>query len=232
MIGSGPCLGGSTPISWAPIRLLSESATVFKLVPIWRFWAAASILITLAAVLAFNALLEQEQSKKNQRVMHGLFLIAVLFSLRWHLTTSEKTTVAWPTHPTLQHLKAETVLLDLPLLNDRVVIQTHVAELPVPRFNPERHEQVRWRQAVEQKGLFLLQAADAFQNKAPWRHFLESEPKPYPEQALGLQRILLYTGAAEPKRLDEWRAFLSVIGTEFEMKNTEIEVYRLHEAIP
>jgi hypothetical protein len=228
--GSGPCLGGGTPFAWAPIRLLSESLTVFKLVPIWRFWAAASILITLAAVLALSALLENTQ-KKDQFVLHGVVLVTLLLSLRWHIRTSETTTIAWPTHPTLEPLLTETVLLDLPLVNDRVVIQTHVAELPVPRFNPERHEQKRWREAIKKDGLSLLLAADALQNQRAWRPILEAAPTPYSEQSMGLERILLYTQAAEPRRIQEWRDFLEVLGTDLEMENLEIEVYRLQNPV-
>jgi len=226
-VGLGPCMGGETPLAFSPIHLLSEGLSIFKLVPVWRFWAAASILMTLALVVALSSFLLHLE--KTHRLLLQTIMVGVLiFSCRWSMKNTEKSTVEWPVHPRLGALLEEPVLLDLPLINDQVVVQTHVAELPVPRLNPEKHDREQWRQAVERDGYSILLAADALQSGVSWRPVLgEALGAERKNRPLGLKRVLFYPGAVEPNRMEEWRAFLSTIGAKLELEDEEIEVNRL-----
>jgi len=227
LVGLGPCLGGDSPLALSPIRVLSENLSVFKLVPVWRFWAAASLLMTLALVLALSTFFLRLE-KVHRNLLHAVMLVVLVLSCRWSMQHTEENTVDWPAHPQLETLLEEPVLLDLPLVNDKVVVQTHVADLPVPRLNPERHEREQWRQAVGQAGFSLLLAADALQSGEPWRHILMTEDFSQRKSGpLGLRRVLLYPAAVETGRMEEWLAFLSTIGASLEIETEEIEVYRI-----
>jgi len=223
LVGLGPCLGGSNPLDLAPIRLLSESVFVLKLIPVWRFWAVAGLLFTFAFCLSLQDFFRHAGARLRQLVW-GLVLIHLVWGCVWVRGHLEKNRIDWPVHPTLSFLEEEKILLDLPLVSDSLSVHREVGEIPVARFNPEPHDWPRWRNVIEEQNYWLLLAADALQRGEDWRPYLRGHQK---EQEDGLRRILLHPRKVAFGRLAEWRSFLREIGAQWEMSNAEIEVYRL-----
>ena len=227
LVGLGPCMGGSNPMEAAPIRLLSESIFVLKLIPVWRFWAVAGLLFTFAFCLSFQDFLRVE-GELLRRFVWVLVLTHLILGCVWVRGNLEKNRIDWPIHPTLSFLKEEKVLLDLPLVSAKLSVHSEVGEIPVPRFNPEPHDWPRWRRVIEKENYWLLMAADALQRGEEWRLYLRGHQK---ESQDGLHRILLHPRKVAFGRLIEWRSFLLEIGAEWEVSNAEIEVYRLPSSL-
>gem|GEM_PF-4930110 len=223
VVGLGPCLGGSSPVEFAPIRLLSESIFVLKLIPVWRFWAVAGLLFTFAFCLSFQAFLRREGTV-GRWFLWVVVLIHLCWGGGWVRSHLEKNRIDWPVHPTLSFLEKEEVLLDLPLVSESLSVHSEVGEIPVARFNPEPHDWPRWRRVIQVEEYWLLLAADALQRGEDWRVYLRGHQKEHED---GLRRILLHPRKVAFERLAEWRSFLDEIGAEWERSNAEIEVYRL-----
>ena len=223
ILGLGPCMGGATPWSWSPIGWVSETFSVVKLIPIWRIWAAAGLLMTLAYCTGLSRLLETA-SKPWTIVLWGFTAIHGIQAAVWVQRHTEQNIVEWPVHSGLEYLEEERLLLDLPVVTERGSIHRHIAEIPVARFNPEIHDWDAWHGAVHEQDFELLKAADALQRDQEWRTLLAGFQR---EKAAGLRRILFFHEEASLSRREEWRAFLGEIGAVLEAQSEEIEVYRL-----